>query len=105
MTVRGWMLGYLGRLAARQRGGGGGDRAPDWVRVASCFDPVQAQIAASRLADEAIPSQLHQDSAHGGLAFTVGIFGRIDIWVPDPLSDRARTVLRDTMDGIELDEG
>lgn len=107
--VRGLVWGLLGGVfgpraaerSAEKESGKGDDEPEEWATVLSVYNPVHAQIAAARLEDEGIPVRQRQDSAHGAIAFTVGLFGRIDIRVPRPLLDQARMVLTDTM-GVEF---
>lgn len=111
--IRGLRLPWLGGLfgkraqaktaAADKERGGGGDEPEEWVTAISVFTIVEAQMALARLADEGIPARSRQDSAHGAVAVTVGIFGRIDILVPRPLLEEARTVLQETL-GIDADK-
>ncbi len=100
----GGLFGRRARAGAGEKERGGGDDEPEeWVTVLSVYDPVHAQIATARLEDAGIPVRQRQDSAHGAIAVTVGIFARIDLLVPRPLLEQARTVLADTM-GVEFEE-
>jgi hypothetical protein len=107
--VRGLVWGLLGGLfgpraadrSAEKESGKGDDEPEEWATVLSVYNAVHAQIATARLEDEGIPVRQRRDWADGALAINVGHFGRVDIRVPRPLLDQARTILADTM-GVEF---
>lgn len=92
--------------AAEQAGeaGGGDDEPAPWVAVLTVFNWVQARLAAARLQDEGIPAQIRQEAVSTALPVSVGILGRIDVIVPEPMVDKALGILED-VEALEGDDG
>ena len=91
--------------AAEGEAGEGDDEAVPWVSALAAFNTVQATLAVARLRDAGIPVIARQEAASSVYAVGVGILGRIDIMVPEPLADKARLVLADTLDAGLDEEG
>jgi hypothetical protein len=107
MTVGGLVWGLLGNpgkgksehkdKSAEGEAGKGDDEPSSWVRVLTVYTPAEAQIAAARLRDEAVPVRLSQEAASTAIPVTVGLLGQIHVLVPELLLERAELVLEETM--------
>ncbi len=111
--LHGWVLDLFGLFggqaravqAARERESGrGNDEHQPWVCALTVYNPAQAQIALARLHDQAIPARLRQESGGSVLPMTVGLFGMIDVLVPEILLDQAQEVLNETLEIGPSDE-
>ncbi|MCB0168940.1 MAG: DUF2007 domain-containing protein [Anaerolineae bacterium] len=113
------MTGLLGNIlpwpnAKRQEKAGtadttkGGSEFTTWVTIAENLNPGEAIVIKGRLESEAIPVVLQQEAVGSVLGLTVGPLGSAKISVPEPLADRALSLLAetfDTDDGELGDEG
>jgi hypothetical protein len=67
------------------------------VIVCTTYSLVQARIVLARLRDEGILAQMRQESASRAIPVNIGIFGRIDILVPESSGDEAIQVIDETI--------
>jgi hypothetical protein len=81
----------------------GGEAEVPWVVVLTAVDMVQATIGAARLRDAGIPAHIRQEAASSAYPVGVGILGRIEVLVPEPLAAQAGGVLADTL-GAGIDD-
>lgn len=80
----------------------GGSEVATWVTIAENLNPGEAIVIKGRLESEAIPVVLQQEAVGSVLGLTVGPLGSAKISVPEPLADRALSILAETFD---TDEG
>jgi hypothetical protein len=96
------LLGPLGQQAssaqevageAEGEAGAGDDEPAPWSSALTVFNLAQAILAQARLQDEGIPARLRQEAVNYALPLTVGIIGRIDVMVPEPMLEKALSIL------------
>ena len=61
--------------------------------VYTAYGQLQAHVIKGRLESEGIPVLLRYDSGSTVFALTVDGLGKVEIWVPRPLAQRARELL------------
>jgi len=102
------VLRWLGWVRKSKGGAGergkGDDEPVPWVPVAALYDLVKATLITARLEDQGIPARMRQESASRAFPVSVGILGRIDILVPEPMVERAKAILEDLADSQAVDE-
>lgn len=74
---------------------GGGDESTPWEKVADGLQPMVAEVIKSRLESEDVPAIIRRESIGSVMGLTVGGLGMASVWVPQPLLERARTILAD----------
>ncbi len=75
------------------RGGRGPDREP--VVVYTAANSWEAQVVASRLQAEGIPSWQRGETLGAAYGLTIGRLAQVDVLVPAALEEKARAVLAD----------
>jgi hypothetical protein len=86
------ILRFFG-LATTSEQGKGGERPSDWVVVHETLSDIEARIVTSRLQDEGIPARIRREAASRAFPVGVGILGRVDVMVPEPMEEKARLLL------------
>lgn len=110
------MTGLLGNIlpwpnAKRQDRAGtadttkGGVEFTAWVTIAENLNPGEAIVIKGRLESEAIPVVLQQEAVGSVLGLTVGPLGSAKISVPEPLAERALSLLAETFEAEEGELG
>jgi len=83
----------------------GGMEATRWVAVAENLYPAEAAIIKSRLDSEDIPAITQQEAMGSVLGLTVGPLGSAKVLVPEPLAERALSILSETFEDDEFWDG
>ena len=73
-----------------------------WVVVAEYLNPAEAAIIKSRLESEDIPAITQQEAIGSVFGLTVGPLGSAKVLVPEPLAERALSILSETFEEDEL---
>ncbi len=73
---------------------GGGDESTPWEKVSDGLQPLEAEVVKSRLESEDIPAVIRQESIGTVMGLTVGGLGAASVWVPEPLAERAWSILQ-----------
>ncbi len=66
-----------------------------WVPLFETYDQVQMRMIITRLRDQGIPINFHDESLSQTTPVSFGLIARIIIFVPDEYYDRALAILRD----------
>jgi hypothetical protein len=72
--------------------------------VAANLNPGEAMIIKSRLESEKIPTLVQQEAVGSILGLTVGPLGSAKVLAPEPLAERALSILADTFEHEEAEE-
>jgi hypothetical protein len=79
----------------------GGTESVRWVVIAVNVNPGEAVIIKGRLQSEDIPAVVQQEALGSVLGLTVGPLGSAKVLVPEPLAERALTILSETFEASE----
>ncbi|GAB4468412.1 MAG: hypothetical protein Kow00124_02610 [Anaerolineae bacterium] len=89
-----WLSRLLGLGHQGNEESGGEKSAPTpWVTVLTAFDIIQPTLASARLTDAGIPSRIRQEAVSSVIPVNVGLLGRIEVQVPEPLAEEARQLV------------
>ena len=80
----------------------GGRETTRWRAVAQNLFPAEAAIIKSRLESEDIPAITQQEAMGSVLGLTVGPLGSTKVLVPEPLAERALSILSETFEDDEF---
>ena len=75
----------------------------EWIMIDEVSGELQAELLRSMLEAYDIPVQIIQESAARAIGVQISKFGRVQILVPSAESQRARQILRDYYDGVNLE--
>ncbi|MGF1507760.1 MAG: DUF2007 domain-containing protein [Chloroflexi bacterium] len=109
LRLPGWLGGRSNaddndsEAADAERGKGDDEPAP-WRAVLETLDEVEARLAAARLEDEGIPTRIRREAASTAIPVNVGILGRIDVLVPEPMVEKALIILEAVLMDEDHDE-
>ena len=67
-----------------------------WVVVAESLGPLEAEIIRSKLESFDITARIYQESIGSVMGLTVGPLGAAKVLVPEPLAERALSILLDS---------
>jgi hypothetical protein len=80
----------------------GSDKQPiHLVPVAANLNPGEAAVIRSRLESEGIPAFVQQEAFGSFIGLTVGKLGSAKVVVPEPLAERALSILAETYEVLE----
>lgn len=83
----------------------GSDQQPiNLVPVADNLNPGEAAVIRSRLESEGIPAFVQQEAFGSFIGLTVGKLGSAKVVVPEPLAERALSILAETYEVLEEDQ-
>lgn len=93
-----------GTTEAAGEAGQGEDEPVPWITILEVFDVVQATLARARLEDAGIPVRIRQEGASSAIPVNVGILGRIQLRVPEPVAAQSLAILSDVseLDGDDF---
>ena len=80
------------------------DEVTRWEVVAFANGLAQASIIQGRLETEGIPTQVRQEPAGIAIGLTVGTLGQAEILVPEPMAEKALSILNQSDQEFEIDE-
>lgn len=80
---------------------GGHEHSTRWVTLGVNFNPGEALVIKGRLESEGIPVVVQQEAFGSFIGLTVGPLGSAKVLVPEPLAERARSILAETFEGTE----
>ncbi len=72
---------------------GGDEEKVPWVVVYTAANRTEAEIVRARLASEQIPAILHGEALGVIYGLTTGPLAQVHVLVPEPLAERARSLL------------
>ncbi|MEM7033454.1 MAG: DUF2007 domain-containing protein [Chloroflexota bacterium] len=81
----------------------GGDEPIRWEVIGVNLLPAEAAIIRGRLESMDIPAIVQQESIGSVMGLTVGPLGSAKVLVPEPLLDRALSILDDTFEADDFD--
>jgi hypothetical protein len=79
----------------------GGSQATKWVTIGTNLNPGEAIVIKGRLESEEIPVVVQQEAIGSFIGLTVGSLGSAKVLVPEPLAERALSILAETYDTDE----
>jgi hypothetical protein len=100
-TVIGRLLPWFQKKRTAVETTSGRTEATPWIVIAANLNPGEALVIKGRLESENIPVLMQQEALGSVLGLTVGPLGSAKLLVPEPLADRALTLLADTFEEEE----
>ncbi len=76
----------------------GGREAVPWVVIAKNLNPGEATVIKGRLESLEIPALLQQEAVGSVLGLTVGPLGSAKLLVPEPVAEKALSILAETFE-------
>ena len=98
---RGQNPGAAGRTAETTSGG---SQVTRWVPIGVNLNPGEAMVIKGRLTSEDIPAIVQQEAFGAFIGLTVGAMGSAQVLVPEPLAERALSIVAETFDWPEAEE-
>lgn len=75
----------------------------EWIMIDEVPGELQAELLRSLLEAHGIPVQIIQESAARAIGIQISAFGTVQILVPSAESQRARQILKDYYNGVNLE--
>lgn len=82
----------------------GGPHLTRWAPIGVNLNPGEALVIKGRLTSEDIPAIVQQEAFGSFIGLTVGPMGSAQVLVPEPLAERALSIVAETFDGPEEEE-
>jgi hypothetical protein len=79
----------------------GGSHVTRWVPIGVNLNPGEAVVIKGRLTSEDIPAIVQQEAFGSFIGLTVGPMGSAQVLVPEPLAERALSIVAETFEGSE----